>query len=60
VLTDTAKRLLVYKDAIPRRELIQYLISLFSFHAALYGLRTFSLVLKLVDSKKYHMARDGS
>jgi hypothetical protein len=52
LINDTA-RLLVYKDVIPRRELIQYLISLFSFHAALYCLRTFSLVLKLVETKKY-------
>lgn len=55
-INDTA-RLLVYKDVIPRRELIQYLISLFSFHSALYCLRTFSLVLKLVDSKKYRCSK---
>ena len=56
LINDTA-RLLVYKDVIPRRELIQYLISLFSFHSALYCLRTFSLVLKLVDSKKYRCSK---
>lgn len=56
LINDTA-RLLVYKDVIPRRELIQYLISLFSFHAALYCLRTFSLVLKIVETKKYRCAK---
>ena len=56
LINDTA-RLLVYKDVIPRRELIQYLISLFSFHSALYSLRTFSLVLKLVDTKKYRCSK---
>jgi hypothetical protein len=56
LINDTA-RLLVYKDVIPRRELIQYLISLFSFHAALYCLRTFSLVLKIVETKKYRCGK---
>jgi len=56
LITDTA-RLLVYKDVIPRRELVQYLISLFSFHAALYCLRTFPLVQKIVDTKKYRCAK---
>ena len=50
LINDTA-RLLVYKDVIPRRELVQYLISLFSFHAALYCMRSFSLILKLVETK---------
>jgi hypothetical protein len=53
LMINDAARLLVYKDVIPRRELIQYLITLFAFHSALYCLRTFSLVLKLVDAKKY-------
>ena len=52
LLINDTNRLLVYKDAIPRRELIQYLISLFSFHAALYCIRSFSLVLKLAETKK--------
>src|ERR1017187_2832643 len=56
LVSDTA-RLLVYKDVIPRRELIQYLISLFSFHSALYCLRTFALVLKLVETKKYRCGK---
>lgn len=56
LINDTA-RLLVYRDVIPRRELIQYLVSLFSFHAALYCLRSFSLILRLVDAKKYRCAK---
>lgn len=56
LLNDTA-RLLVYKDVIPRRELVQYLISLFSFHAALYCMRSFSLILKLVETKKYRCTK---
>src|SRR5438046_3729163 len=56
LINDTA-RLLVYKDVIPRRELVHYLISLFSFHSALYCLRTFALVLKLVETKKYRCGK---
>jgi hypothetical protein len=55
-INDT-ERLLVYRDVIPRRELIQYLVSLCSFHAALYCLRSFSLVLRLVEAKKYRCAK---
>lgn len=57
LLINDAARLLVYKDVIPRRELIQYLISLFSFHAALYCQRTFSVVLKIVETKKYRCGK---
>jgi hypothetical protein len=56
LVNDTA-RLLVYKDVIPRREMVQYLISLFSFHAALYCMRSFSLLLKLVETKKYRCSK---
>ena len=49
--------LLVYNDIIPRRELIQYLISLFSFHAALYCLRSFSIIQKLADTKKFRCTK---
>jgi len=56
LINDTA-RLLVYKDIIPRRELIQYLISLFSFHAALYCLRSFSIIQKLADTKKFRCTK---
>jgi len=48
---------LVYRDVIPRRELIQYLVTLFSFHAALYCLRSFSLILKVVETKKYRCTK---
>lgn len=56
LLNDTA-RLLVYRDIIPRRELVQYLISLFSFHAALYCMKSFSVILKLVETKKYRCTK---
>ncbi|MDP9201841.1 MAG: hypothetical protein M3P26_07895 [Gemmatimonadota bacterium] len=56
IVNDTA-RLLVYKDIIPRRELVQYLISLFSFHAALYALRTFSIVSRIVETKKFRCTK---
>lgn len=57
LLINDTYRLLVYRDVIPRRELIQYLIVLFSFHAALYCLRSFSLILKLVETKKFRCAK---
>ena len=38
-------------------ELVQYLISLFSFHSALYCMRSFSLLLKLVETKKYRCTK---
>lgn len=57
LLVNDTNRLLVYRDVIPRRELVQYMISLFSFHAALYCMRTFSIVLKLADAKKYRCAK---
>jgi hypothetical protein len=51
IVNDTA-RLLVYKDTIPRRELVQYLVSLFSFHAGLYCLRSFSIINSIAETKK--------
>lgn len=45
--------LMVYKDSIPRRELIQYLMTLLSFHTALYCIKTFSLVNGIVVKKKF-------
>ena len=52
IINDTA-RLLVYKQAIPRRELIQYLMMLLSFHTALYCIKSFSLVNGIVETKKF-------
>ena len=52
IINDTA-RLLVYKDSMPRRELIDYLIMLFAFHAALYCLKSFRLINHLVDAGQY-------
>lgn len=52
IVNDTA-RLLVYRDIVPRRELVQYLISLFSFHAALYCLRSFSIINRIIETKKF-------
>ncbi|HUU29582.1 MAG TPA: hypothetical protein VM123_17400 [archaeon] len=56
ILNDTL-RLLVYKDSIPRRELIQYLMMLLSFHTALYCIKTFSMVNSIVDTKKFRCSR---
>ena len=56
IITDTA-RLLVYKQTIPRRELIQYLMMLLSFHTALYCIKSFSLVNGIVETKKLRCGR---
>ncbi|MGD1154039.1 MAG: hypothetical protein ABR911_14350 [Syntrophales bacterium] len=56
IVNDTA-RLLVYKQSIPRRELIQYLMMLLSFHAALYCIKTFSIVNGIVETKKFRCGR---
>lgn len=56
IVNDTA-RLLVYKDSIPRRELIQYLMMLLAFHTALYCIKTFSMVNELVETKKFRCSR---
>ena len=56
IINDTA-RLLVYKDSIPRRELIQYLIMLLSFHTALYCIKSFSIVNGIIEIKKIRCSR---
>lgn len=56
IVNDTA-RLLVYKQSIPRRELIQYLMMLLSFHSALYCIKSFSLVNGIVETKKFRCSR---
>ncbi|MGA2614293.1 MAG: hypothetical protein ABSG38_12715 [Spirochaetia bacterium] len=56
IVNDTA-RLLVYKDSIPRRELIQYLMMLLSFHTALYCIKSFAMVNGIVDTKKLRCSR---
>ena len=56
IVNDTA-RLLVYKQSIPRRELIQYMMMLFSFHTALYCIKTFSLVNGIVETRKFRCSR---
>lgn len=56
IINDTA-RLLVYKQSIPRRELIQYLIMLLSFHTALYCIKSFGLVNGIVETKRFRCAR---
>lgn len=56
IVSDTAL-LLVYKESIPRRELIQYLLMLLSFHTALYCIKTFSLVNGIVETKKVRCSR---
>lgn len=50
-LFDTLK-LLVYKDAVPRRELFSYLIILFNFHTALFALKTFKQINSFVETRK--------
>jgi hypothetical protein len=57
LMVDDTARLLVYKDIIPRRELVGYLISLFSFHAALYCLRSFSIINRIAETKKIRCAK---
>ncbi len=56
IVNDTV-RLLVYKQSIPRRELIQYLMMLLSFHTALYCIKSFSLVNGIVETKKFRCSR---
>ena len=56
IVNDTA-RLLVYKQSIPRRELIQYLMMLLSFHTALYCIKTFSMINGVVETKKLRCPR---
>ena len=56
IVNDTA-RLLVYRESIPRRELIQYLMMLLSFHTALYCIKSFSLVNGIVETKKFRCSR---
>jgi hypothetical protein len=55
-VNDTA-RILVYKDSVPRRELIQYLMTLFSFDTALYSMKTFSIVNAIFETKKVRCSR---
>ncbi len=52
IINDTA-RLLVYRDSMPRRELIQYLITLFAFHAALHCLKSYRIINHLVETGRY-------
>jgi hypothetical protein len=51
IINDTL-RLLVYKDSIPRRELIRYLMTLLSFHCALYCIKSFSIVNGIMEKRK--------
>ena len=48
---DTMK-LLVYKNSIPRRELFNYITILFTFHTALYVIKSFNQINSLVDVQK--------
>ena len=57
LIINDAARLLVYKNTIPRRELIQYLMMLLSFHTALYCIKSFSLVNGIVETKKFRCNR---
>ncbi len=48
-LSDVLK-LLVYKDYVPRRELLNYIITILNFHTALFTLKNFYLINNLVDN----------
>jgi hypothetical protein len=56
IVNDTA-RLLVYRQSIPRRELIQYLMMLLSFHTALYCIKSFPLVNGIMETKRFRCGR---
>jgi len=46
------ERLFAYSKAVPRRELVRYLITLISFHLALYHMKLFRVVSSFVEQKK--------
>jgi len=50
-LIDTLK-LLVYKNSVPRRELFNYITVLFTFHTALFVIKSFNQINSLVDKQK--------
>jgi len=50
-LIDTLK-LLVYKNSVPRRELFNYITILFTFHSALFVIKSFNQINSLVDKQK--------
>jgi hypothetical protein len=56
IINDTA-RLLVYKDSIPRRELIHYLMVLLAFHTALYCIKSFAIVNGIIEKKRVGCGR---
>jgi len=49
--------LLVYKDSIPRRELIHYLMSLLAFHTGLYCIKSFAILNDIFQVKKVGCGR---
>ncbi len=50
IFMDDLRRILVYKNDIPRREIIRYLLILTSFHLALSSLKTIRVVNGIVDA----------
>jgi len=56
IINDTA-RLLVYKDSIPRRELINYLMVLLAFHSALYCIKSFFIINGIFENEKVGCGR---
>jgi hypothetical protein len=57
LLANDLRRLLLYKDVMPRREVIRYLLALQGFHLSLYYLRLFRAIPKLLQTGK---SCDGS
>ena len=50
IVLDTLK-LLVYRSAVPRRELFHYLTVLFNFHTAMFALKNFKQINNLIQFK---------
>lgn len=50
LFANDVRRLLLYKDVVPRREFIRYLIALMGFHIALYYLRLLRAIPSLLET----------
>jgi len=50
LFANDVRRLLLYKDVVPRREFIRYLTALMGFHIALYYLRLLRAIPRLLDT----------
>lgn len=52
LLANDVRRLLLYKEVIPRREIIRYLLALLGFHITLYYFRLFHAIPRLLETGK--------